>query len=231
MPPRPPCRAAGFTLIELLVAISLMALMAVMSWRGIDGMSRAQTLTQQRGDEVLALQMGLAQWSADLDALEPVADLPGLDWDGRVLRLTRRGAADTDGALRVVAWTRRLVDGRSLWLRWQSAPLRQYEELQTAWLQAALWSQNPDDASRRQEVAIMPLDDWQLFYFRQDAWTNPLSSAAGGTLAAGVAGAAAAARSAPPEGVRLVLHLPAGTALSGLLTRDWVRPTLGGNKS
>jgi general secretion pathway protein J len=34
-----------------------------------------------------------------------------------------------------------------------------------------------------------------------------------------------------PDGVRLVLLLPAGGALSGKLTRDWVRPTVGGGKS
>ena len=39
-------RAGGFTLIELLVAISLMALMAALSWRGLDGMTRAQTQMQ-----------------------------------------------------------------------------------------------------------------------------------------------------------------------------------------
>ena len=33
----------GFTLIELLVAISIMALLAILSWRGLDGMSRAHT--------------------------------------------------------------------------------------------------------------------------------------------------------------------------------------------
>lgn len=168
-------RARGFTLIELLVALSIMALMAVMSWRGIDGMARTQTQTQQRSDEVLALQMGLAQWNADLDALEPAAGLPGLDWDGRVLRLTRRGATDSDAALRVVAWTRRAVDGRNLWLRWQSAPLYQRGELQLAWQQASLWAVNPDDALRRQEVRLVPLADWTLYYYRQDAWTNPLS--------------------------------------------------------
>lgn len=215
---------AGFTLIELLVALSLMALMAVMSWRGIDGMARAQEQTQVRGDAVLALQLGLAQWTTDLDALEAVAGLPGLDWDGRVLRLTRRGSTDSDHSLRVVAWTRRVVDGDSLWLRWQSAPLRQRAELQRAWQQAALWAQNPDEALRQQEVAIVPLADWQLFYFRQDAWTNPLSSDAGGKPAT-------AARTGIPEGVRLVLNLPGGSALAGLVTRDWVRPTLGGNKS
>lgn len=213
----PYSRARGFTLVELLVAISLMALMAVMSWRGIDGMARAQEQTRVRGDAVLALQLGLAQWSADLDALEAVAGLPGLEWDGRVLRLTRR---DSEHKLRVVAWTRRVVDGRSLWLRWQSVPLRQRGELQQAWQQATLWAQNPDDAARRQEVAIVPLADWQLFYFRQDAWTNPLSSDAG-----------TAGRTGIPEGVRLVLELPSGPALAGLITRDWVRPTLGGNKS
>lgn len=225
MPPRRPRRrCTGFTLIELLVALSIMALMAVMSWRGIDGMAQTQARTQQRSDAVLALQMGLAQWAADLDAMEPVAGLPGLEWDGRVLRLTRRGATDSDAALRVVAWTRRVVNGEGLWLRWQSGPLRQREELQTAWQQAALWAQNPDDALRRQEVAIVPLADWQLFYFRQDAWTNPLSSGVGTS-------AAAPASTGMPDGVRLVLDLPAGSALAGLITRDWVRPTLGGNKS
>ena len=31
----------GFTLVELLVAVALMALMAAMSWRGLDGMVTA----------------------------------------------------------------------------------------------------------------------------------------------------------------------------------------------
>jgi general secretion pathway protein J len=35
-------RNNGFTLIELLVALAAMALLSIMSWRGIDGMLRAQ---------------------------------------------------------------------------------------------------------------------------------------------------------------------------------------------
>jgi general secretion pathway protein J len=31
--------------------------------------------------------------------------------------------------------------------------------------------------------------------------------------------------------VRVVLHLPPGHSLAGKITRDWVRPTLGGGKS
>ena len=73
-----PERIGGFTLIELLVAITIMALMAVLSWRGLDGMTRAQSQTSQRADEVLTLQAGLAQWKVDLDALTqtPVPGLP-----------------------------------------------------------------------------------------------------------------------------------------------------------
>ena len=55
----------GFTLIELLVAISVMALIAILSWRGLDGMVRAQESTRQRADEVmlgiLAKLMGIAK--------------------------------------------------------------------------------------------------------------------------------------------------------------------------
>ena len=59
----------GFTLIELLVAITVMALIAILSWRGIDGMVRTQEATRQRADDMLVLQASLAQWGADLDAL------------------------------------------------------------------------------------------------------------------------------------------------------------------
>jgi len=34
-----------------------------------------------------------------------------------------------------------------------------------------------------------------------------------------------------PEGLRLELTLPAGAQPSGRITRDWVNPVVGGNKS
>ena len=216
----------GFTLIELLVAIALMALMAAMSWRGLDGMTRAQTQMRQHADEVLTLQAGLNQWGADLDALAQQPNTPNLDWDGRALRLLRSSSASPSEGLRVVAWTRRQVAGVGQWLRWQSPPLRTRGELQTAWQRAALWAQNPSDEDRKREVSIVPLTDWQIFYYRSNAWSNPLSSE----------GAPTDAKTAPPtapvvpDGVRLVLTLPPGQALSGVLTRDWMSPTLGGAK-
>ena len=122
----------GFTLVELMVAIAVMALMALLSWRGLDGMSRAQTQTQARSDEILVLQAGLAQWKADLDAMADGPQITSLDWDGRVLRITRRSSAGAADGLRVVAWTRRTGAGSS-WLRWQSPPMTTLSDWQAYW--------------------------------------------------------------------------------------------------
>jgi general secretion pathway protein J len=213
-------RIRGFTLIELLVAIAVMALMAILSWRGLDGMSRAQVQTQTRADEVLVLQAGLAQWKTDLDTMAESPQFSSLDWDGRVLRMTRRGSAGAGDGLRIVAWTRRTGSG-AYWLRWQSPSLTTLSEWQTYWSQAERWAQNAGDEDRKREASIIALDEWQLFYFRGGAWSNPLSSD----------GPSTTPQPAVPEGIRAVLTLSTGQAISGKLTLDWVRPTVGGGKS
>ena len=217
-------QAHGFTLIELLVAIGLLALMAALSWRGLDGMTRSQAQMRQYSDEVYALQAGLAQWGADLDALALQPNTPSLDWDGRALRILRRSNTDPGAGLNVVAWSRRNVEGQGQWLRWQSPPLQTRGELQLAWQKAAQWAQSPTEDDRQREVRIAGLDQWQIFYYRGDAWSNPLSSA-------GTAVDAKPAVEAPtPDAIRLVLTLASGQALTGSITRDWLRPTVGGGK-
>ncbi len=201
----------GFTLVEMLVAIALMALMGVMAWRGLSSIQGAQIRLTQHADDTLALQAGLGQWAADLDAIAMQNNTPSLAWDGRVLRVLRHGSASPGDGLRVVGWSQRQVDGIAYWLRWQSPSLRTRAELDAAWAQAARWGQNPSNEDQLREVRISPLSQWQIFYFRNNAWTNPQSSAS------------ATDANALPEGVRLVLTLPAGQALSGVLTRDWAR--------
>jgi len=227
--------ASGFTLIELLVAISLMALMAALAWRGLDGMTRAQTQMRQQADDVLALQAGLVQWGADLDALAVQPHTSSLDWDGRALRLLRHDAAGAAQGLRVVAWTRRGAAGDGVWLRWQSPPVSTHGALQLAWQKAALWAQNPSDEDRQREVNIVPLARWQIFFYRGDAWTNPLSSegsVTGGNRLAPTTASPASPDTVPalPDGVRLVLALGPGQTISGTLTRDWMRADLGSSK-
>jgi general secretion pathway protein J len=223
-------RPRGFTLIELLVALAVMALLAIVSWRGLDGMVRTQEQTRQRGDELLVLQAALAQWGTDLDAVLPLVHTTPLDWDGQVLRITRRSSAQPDPGALVVAWTRRNVQGQSQWLRWQSPPLRTRTQWQQAWQQAALWARNPSDADQRVETVLMPLTDWQIFYYRGGAWSNPQSSSGNSADSAGT-GTEATPSASLPDGVRLQLDLAPGQALAGRITRDWVNPLQGGGKS
>jgi general secretion pathway protein J len=220
-------RHAGFTLIELLVALGIMAMMAVLSWRGLDGMSRTQSQMRERDNQVMALQAGLSQWGADLDAIMQVGLVPELDWDGVVLRLTRRNSTAYAAGVLVVAWTRRAgaTQGQGQWQRWQSPPVRTRGELETAWQQAQNWARNAAVGDRTREVSIVPLAQWQIFYFRNDAWSNPLSGGGVSTVESILQGIAV------PEGVRLVLTLPEGQAISGTVVRDWLRPNVGGGKS
>lgn len=220
------CRRSsqGFTLIELMVTISLLALMAVLSWRGLDGMVRAHTQATQYAQDAMALQAGLDQWGADLDAMAAQPGSPSLDWDGRALRILRRNTTAPNDGLLVVAWSRRNIDGAGQWLRWQSPPLKMHSEYQLAWQKAALWAQNPGDDERKAEARIVGLQRWQIFYFRGNAWSNPLS-AAGETLAG-----AAPSEPAEPDAIRLILTLAPGQAVSGTLTRDWMRPGIGGRE-
>lgn len=234
----------GFTLIELLVAISIMALMSVMGWRALDGMSQAAARTRDHTDVVLTLEAGLAQWGADLDALTELPFTTPIDWDGRSLRITRRPAADPADGLVVVAWARGERAGVEHWLRWQSEPLRTRSQWQVAWANAALWAQSPSETSRQREVRITPVAEWQVYYFRGGAWSNPLSSTGVGDTAKKAApplpAVSAASGSAPapasaatalavPDGVRLVLRVPPPHPLAGRLVRDWARPTLIGS--
>ncbi len=231
---RTPARRApqGFTLIELLIAITLMGLMALMSWRGIDGMVRVQEQTRERGDALLALQVALSQWGADLDAVLPLPHTIPLEWDGQALRMTRRSSAGLGEGALVVAWSLRNVNGTDQWLRWQSAPVTTRIDWQSAWDQAAVWARSPGEAERRSEVVLLPLAGWQIFYYRGNAWSNPLSSSGSPTpQSVGEASTAQLGQGKVPDGVRLQLELAPGQALAGQVTRDWVNPLNGGGKS
>ena len=232
----------GFTLVEVLVALALMAVLALLSWRGLDSMLRTRDSTGARINAVALAQVSVAQWQADLNAVQAVPLLindVALSWDGRVMRMLRRsgtpsaapdapgltpnkpGVQAADAGMQVVAWTVR--DGH--WWRWQSPDLRLRADVLQAWQQAAQWGQNPSSELRRQEARLMPVQSWQVFYFRENAWVNPLSS---------VGNSAALNLSATPlpDAVQIQLTLDGKTAPdSGRLTLDWVNPAYNPSRS
>ena len=87
-------------------------------------------------------------------------------------------------------------------------------------------------------MVVRPLLQWQIFFYRGGAWTNPLSSE--GTPTTPTTPATPAAPPIPnapplvstpstPDGIRLVLDLSGGQSLTGKISLDWVKPTLTGN--
>jgi len=214
----------GFTLVEVLVAIALLAMLTGMAWRGIDGLLRAREAGEQSVARSSRLQTVVAQWERDLSELQDSQVVPALDFDGRALRFTRRGA---DG-LQVVVWW---VEDNQLW-RWASAPVSAQPELLAAYRR----SQQTSTLGPQALSALSGVTGWQLAYFRLNAWTNAMSSAdleAASSTAPKAAPPASPAASDPPQGdaratlpsgIRLRLELGEGSGFGGPLTHQTLIP-------
>jgi general secretion pathway protein J len=225
-------RVRGFTLVEVLVAISVLSLLALMGWRGVETVLNTRAQVSHKTAQVAQWQTGLAQWRADLQAMTEMGSVPALDFDGLVLRITRVDRSLPGQPLRVVAWSRRVIadqhQGLGSWVRWQSPPLSKRSDLELAWVQAQRWARNPSQDDISGEVAIGGIDGWQLLYFRKNSWSNPLSTPDGGPAAPASARAPTVTTAPPlPEGIRLVLQVREKAGIQGTLTQDWARLTDG----
>ncbi|MCC7598768.1 prepilin-type N-terminal cleavage/methylation domain-containing protein [Janthinobacterium sp. FW305-129] len=60
---------AGFTLIELLVAIGILAMVAVLGWRGLDSIVRSREVLTSQLNQARGMQLAFAQMQSDCDHL------------------------------------------------------------------------------------------------------------------------------------------------------------------
>lgn len=207
----------GFTLVEVLVALMVMAIVATMAWQGVDGMVRARDATQQRLSNNLQLGTVLAQWDVDMAAVQDSGVIPPLGFDGASLRLTRRAEA----GMQLIVWSLKPdATGGTRWLRWASPVAQRGAELQEHWLR----SQQFQGGEAGQLEMLRDVSQWQLYYYRVNAWTNAQSSGdvSPVDVAANAGANATRQRERLPTGVRLVLTFAPGSGRDGSLTRDLV---------
>jgi general secretion pathway protein J len=168
-----------------------------MAWRGVSSMAEAKQRADARVNETLRLGTVLAQWEQDLLQVHDTPLVPALSFDGATLRVVRRNA----GGLQVVAWALR----EARWTRWASPVATTAQGLQDAWLA----SQQLLGNEAGQLTLYEGLGGWQVYFYRNNAWTNAQSS--GDVITAPNPGTAASVpviqRSRLPEGVRVLLTL------------------------
>ena len=209
---------AGFTLVEVLVALVIMAILAGMAWQGVDRIAQTRSASEQRLQHSLRLNTVVAQWEQDLAALQETGVVPALGFDGGRLRLTR----SVDGGMQVVVWAlvprsslggAAVEEGRTdnVWLRWAGPPTTRQAGLQDSWIASQQLLGNEPEQLRLFEG----ITQWQVYFYRGNAWTNAQSS---GNSAPGTT--FVPTRVVPPTGVRLVLEFGPDQPRQGQLTRD-----------
>lgn len=189
-------RQHGFTLVEVLVAMFIMAVMAVMAWQGVDAIARSRSVAKDSVDRTLRVGTVLAQWQADLRALQPGSAVPTLYLASQVARLVRT----TDEGVQVVAWS---VRGGRL-LRWASPSTVRVGELQEYWLR----SQQLLGTESAQLLMLEGVSSWQAYCSDGSPNLNNCEST----------------QEALPVAVRLVMQFDGENV--GSLTRDTALPAM-----
>lgn len=117
---------AGFTLIELLVAISILAIVAVLGWRGLDSIARSREVLTSELEQTRGLQLTFAQLQSDCSQNVNPLSYPNIP-EGRTswiepqrLILIRNDYADDEApAMQVIVY------------RLQNANLTRFESIPT----------------------------------------------------------------------------------------------------
>ena len=119
----------GLTLVELLVAMTVMAFVAVLGWRGLDSITRARISLNQELAQTRGLQLAFAQMQTDCMNVVNPGEIDGrspLEINQARITLIRRTQAEAQpGALQRVTY--RLHDGSLT--REESPPTRDLAQL------------------------------------------------------------------------------------------------------
>jgi general secretion pathway protein J len=160
-------RPRGFTLVELLVAISILAMVAVLGWRGLDGIVRARVSLTEQMETTRGMQLAFAQMQSDCEHIadtDLVQNRPYLAADENRMTLVRTVSNENEpNRLQVVSY--RVRDG--LLIRRESSATRDLQQLDVVW-QAAI-SDNDRSAPVTLQAGVTGM---QVQTFENNAWRS-----------------------------------------------------------
>jgi general secretion pathway protein J len=164
-------QARGFTLVELLVAITVLAIVAVLGWRGLDGIVRSREQLTAQMEQTRGIQLAFAQLQSDLEQIADKGTVlnnhQNLMADNTRLVFIRTVLAENAPTqLQVVSY--RIRDG--VLSRRESASTRDLVQLDALW-QAALGDAGADvqrDVALHAGVNSMAVRVWE-----NGGWKQP----------------------------------------------------------
>ncbi|OGB27835.1 MAG: hypothetical protein A3I66_07335 [Burkholderiales bacterium RIFCSPLOWO2_02_FULL_57_36] len=181
---RPHRRQNGLTLVELLVAISVLAFVAVLGWRGLDSIVRARVALTDDLEQTRGMQLAFAQMQNDFAQIVTGPSLPdrvplAIDQD-RVLLIRKEYAENQPSRLQVVTY--QVKNG--VLTRRESEATRDLVELDELWTAAENGVDTGQDVALQSGVAAMTMRLWDA-----NGWGAPNTNpAAPATPKGGLAG-------------------------------------------
>jgi len=161
----------GFTLVELLVAISILAIVAVLGWRGLDSIVRARSSLTTQMEVTRGMQLAFAQLQSDCEHITRPDVLNGRPYlligNDRITMVREVFTENQPSRLQVVAY--RIVNGTLM--RRESNVTRDLAELD------ALWQASTSDTDTSGAVALQGgVAGMQVLVWQNEGWRQAVTT-------------------------------------------------------
>lgn len=156
-----PVRQRGLTLIELLVAISVLAFVAVLGWRGLDSIVRARVALNDDLEQTRGMQLAFAQMQNDFAQAATRTSMPDrpplVIGQDRVTLIRKVYADNQPSRLQVVSY--QVKNG--ILTRRESEATRDLTELSKLWAAMENSADTGQDVTLQSGVAALTMRLWE----------------------------------------------------------------------